>query len=82
MNSRFHVRKNVAPLKPVARTRRLPVSGCFHVREEVAPLKRRHALGPRRATAYRFHVLEDVALLKRASHPRCPCRQSDGLPYP
>ena len=36
---RFHVRKDVAPLKAASEARTGPQPRCFHVRKDVAPLK-------------------------------------------
>ena len=61
--STFHVREDVAPLKPRdqrhADRRPLP----FHVREDVAPLKP-HKIGSTERKIISFHVREDVAPLK------------------
>src|SRR6516164_8939414 len=61
--SRFHVRKDVAPLKPRVWPT-LPRRCCsFHVRKDVAPLKPPDEW-EYDGTQYGFHVRKDVAPLK------------------
>src|SRR5690554_3366207 len=65
----FHVREDVAPLKPVRCRTAGSISDRFHVREDVAPLKRGDGAEDRRV-GRRFHVREDVAPLK-PGRPYC-----------
>jgi len=39
LQNSFHVRKDVAPLKPETRGEFQAKNSCFHVRKDVAPLK-------------------------------------------
>ncbi len=59
----FHVREDVAPLKPGLTGYSTRQLYSFHVREDVAPLKLAGRERPRLSFAG-FHVREDVAPLK------------------